>query len=65
MNFPELDSLPIVCPFCKTEQTQNPMKTWEYGTKVNVYRFQCTCTKFFNFYLGPSNYWTVPKKSKK
>ena len=65
MGFSELDSVPVVCPFCKTEQTQDPFKTWKYGEGIKVYRFLCGCEKTFNFYLGPSNYWTVPKKVKK
>jgi hypothetical protein len=52
------------CPFCLTEHTGEPVKTWEYGTGVHVKRFLCKCGKNFNFYKSNTMTWTIPKSNK-
>ncbi len=43
-------------------QTGRPIKRWKYSDKaVDVRRYECTCSKKFNFYEGYGKTWTNPK----
>lgn len=53
----------IKCPFCGKNQTDNPIKTWAYG-KINVNRYECKCSKIFNYYNTTKSSWTIPKTKK-
>ncbi len=62
----------ISCPFCKTEQNQKPLKSWQYGRLVQTnskkesiitcFRYSCKCGKLFNHYVSKTGKsWTIPK----
>ena len=66
----------VKCPYCKSLQTQEPLKSWAYGkliTKrtdkgttmgpsINCSRYSCKCGKFFIFYqTTKGKTWTNPK----
>ncbi len=50
----------FVCPYCKKEQTEKPIKEWAYG-KTSVNRYKCKCGKMFNHYQSKKSSWTVPR----
>ena len=67
----------VKCPFCKSNQKQEPVKSWAYGkmiekrdihkttwgASVQCSHFLCDCGKSFNFFLTTKGKtWTIPKK---
>ena len=53
------NSLDIKCPFCNVSNSKYTKK-WKFGV-YDVYRFQCKCGKFFNYYKSEKMSWTIPK----
>lgn len=51
------------CPHCGKTQTGKAEKSGSHG-KVQVERFQCKCSKFFNFYKSEKSSWVIPKNKK-
>ena len=60
--FVDISLTGIKCPHCGKTQTEKPQKSWSYG-KVKVNRYQCKCSKFFNYYISTKSSWTIPKNN--
>jgi len=67
----------VLCPVCGEKQSQEPVKSWNYGkmiekrtsegtvwgASVECSIYDCKCGKSFRYYLtSKRKFWTIPKK---
>lgn len=50
------------CPTCGLENSNEPFKSWQFGTYL-VKRVKCSeCGENFNIYVGEGKSFTIPKR---